>query len=346
MNAILENDLKEILKSDIDWEYFNDKSILVTGATGMLATYIIETLLYLNITLDMNINVMALSRDLQRAKNRYLHHENNPNLIHIHGDLNQPVKVDGEVNIIIHTASLASPKFYKTEPVYTIKPNVIGTAHLLDICVEKKADQFLLFSSSEIYGTLCGESELLTENDYGIVDPLDLRSCYAESKRMAETMCIAWAEQYNLNVKIVRPFHTYGPGMRLDDGRVFADFVANIVNGENIKLKSDGLFSRPFCYITDATKAFFTVVIKGETKNAYNVANPEQNIRIRDLAKILVDTFSERSLEVEYLAEKNRNNMPSKIASQLPCINKLKKLGWSPSVSVADGFYRTVMSYE
>lgn len=345
MNNIIEKDIREIVDFSIPWEYLNNKSILVTGATGMLAFYIVETLMFLNVKHNANIVVYALSRDIARAKRMYKHHCDSK-LKHIMADLNEPISFEEKINIVIHAASLASPKFYKTTPVFTIKPNVMGTSNLLDICVKNNAEQFLMFSSSEIYGAVDSSNKFLTEENYGVVDPLDLRSCYAESKRMAETMCVSWAEQYGLTAKIARPFHTYGPGMRLDDGRVFADFVSNIVNNEDIVLNSDGMSSRPFCYITDATRAFFIILLKGESKNAYNVANPEQNIKIRDLASLLVDIFSEKKLEVRFSSKTSKYYMPSKVIDQLPCIEKIKKLGWVPEIDVREGFYRTVMSYE
>ena len=345
MNVIIEEDIRKIINYQLPWEQFYHKSVLVTGATGMLGYYLVETLMFLNTNFNANIIVYAISRDGDRSRMKYQHHYDDPRLIHVIADLSDPIDFYEKINIVIHTASLASPKYYKTNPVYTIKPNVIGTSNLLDLCVQSKAEQFLMFSSSEIYGEV-SSSNYLTEDNYGIVNPLELRACYAESKRMAEAMCIAWAQQYGLNVKIVRPFHTYGPGLRLDDGRVFADFVSNIVNNENIVLHSDGMTSRPFCYITDSTRAFFTILLKGKSGNAYNVANPEQNIKIIDLANLLIDMFPEKNLKVKLYSDVENGYIPSKITEQLPSIEKIKQLGWHPEVDAKQGFHRMVMSYE
>jgi len=345
MNNIIIQDLEYITEQDIPWNYFDGKYVLVTGATGMLATYIVETLLFIKEKLNINVTVLALSRDIIAAKKKYSEHKKNVNLIHIKADLNYPFNIEGRVDVVIHTASYASPKFYKTDPVGTIKPNLLGTLNLLDMSVEKKVEKFLFFSSGEIYGKSLTDDNLCEEN-IGSVDPMNLRSSYAESKKMAETMCVAWAEQYNIDVKIVRPFHTYGPGMKLDDGRVFSDFVSNILNNENITLKSDGDFKRPFCYISDATRGFFTVLLKGESKNAYNVANPDQNIKIRDLAKKLQEEYSNRGIKVDFDVPIDNPAIMSTTKEQLPIINKIKKLGWEPCISVHEGFTRTVKSYE
>lgn len=346
MNEIIAQDLECIIQQDIPWDYFDGKTVLVTGATGMLATYLVETILFLNKKLDISANVLALSRSKEAAESRFKHHLDNKHLMHINCDLNDSILIRENFNIVMHAASYASPKYYNSDPVGTIKPNVLGTANLLDISIQKKAEKFLYFSSGEIYGEQCEEGGVLYEDSYGIVDPLSLRSCYAESKRMAETMCVAWSEQYGLDVKIVRPFHAYGPGMKLDDGRVFADFISNIVNKENIVLKSKGEFKRPFCYISDATKAFFTVLLKGESKSAYNVANPSQSIKIKELASILQDAYTDRGVSVEYDIPDSQAILPSKVSEQLPDIGKTIALGWKPEVGVKEGFMRTVKSYE
>ena len=160
-------------------------------------------------------------------------------------DVCEPVALDEPIHFIVHAASQASPKYYGTDPVGTLSANVLGTYHLLNLAATHRVEAFLFFSSGEVYGQVAPERIPIRETDYGYLDPTDVRSCYGESKRMGETMCVAWAHQFGVPAKIVRPFHTYGPGMRLDDGRVFADFVADIVHDRDIVLKSDGARSGP-----------------------------------------------------------------------------------------------------
>ena len=173
-----------------------------------------------------------------------------------------------------------------------------------------------------------------------------MRACYAESKRVAETMCVAYAAQHGVGAKIVRPFHTYGPGMDLSDGRVFADFVADIVAHRNIAVQSDGLAMRPFCYLADATAGFLTVLLRGEAGVAYNVGNPDAEISIGSLADLLVSLFPERDLRVIREAPPAGGYLQSAVARSTPDIDRIARLGWQPWTSLADGFRRTVESFE
>ncbi|MBI3891533.1 MAG: NAD-dependent epimerase/dehydratase family protein, partial [Candidatus Wallbacteria bacterium] len=246
---------------------------MVTGANGFLPAYMVETLLYLNETHAAGIRVLALVRDTARAAARFAAYAGRDDLRFQTQDLGLPLPPALSADVIIHAASQASPKFYDPDPVGTLKPNVIGTANLLDLARDCSAGHFLFFSSGEVYGQPAEPAGLIGETARGYVDPTAVRSCYAESKRMAETMCVAWHHQFGVPVRIVRPFHTYGPGMRLDDGRVFADFVADIVQGRDILLQSDGSALRAFCYLADATVGFFTVLLKGKVAEAYNIGN-------------------------------------------------------------------------
>ena len=162
---------------------------------------------------------------------------------------------------------------------------------------------------------------------------------------MGETMCVAWAQQHGVPAKIVRPFHTYGPGMRLDNGRVFADFVADIVQGRDIVLKSDRSTIRAFCYLADATLGFFTVLLRGAVGQAYNIGSPEE-ISIFDLARLLVASFPEKGLSVVRDAGvRPPGYLQSPIVRNCPDITKAQGLGWAPTTSVQAGFIRTVRSF-
>lgn len=345
MNYIIEEDLKFITGSKLDWDLFSGKNILITGANGFLPAYTVETLLYLNIMkkLTKPCKIIAVVRNVNHARERFSDYLDNPAFKLMVHDISEPFHIKEKVDFIIHAASPASPKYYGIDPVGVIMPNVIGTINILNIAKEK-GSTVMYFSSAEVYGKNT-KNNSIKENSYGTLDPLDLRSCYGESKRMGENLCISYGHQYNIPVKIVRISHTYGPGMKLDDGRVFADFVSDIVNDRNIKLKSDGSVTRSFCYISDATIGFFTVLLQGGKNEAYNVANPDQTISIKELANTLVNLFPEKKLKVLFSKQDNLNYIETKINKNKPDIGKIKKLGWHPVISVEEGFYRTVMSY-
>jgi len=248
--------------------------------------------------------------------------------------------------MILHAASQASPKYFGTDPVGTLNANVLGTYNLLELAREKRSEEFLFFSTGEVYGEVDEARMPIREDGYGYVDPVNVRSCYAESKRMGETMCVAWSHQHGVPVKIVRPFHTYGPGMRLDDGRVFADFVANVVQGQDIVMKSDGSAIRAFCYVADATVGFFEVVRKGGNREAYNIGNDKGEASILELANVLANLFPDRPLKIIRKETLSGNQyLQSKINRACPDISKVRALGWEPRYSVEEGFRRTVRSF-
>ncbi len=345
-NPIIENDLKFITGSRLPWDQFKGKTVLVTGANGFIPAYMVETLLYLNEKKSYNIKVIALVRNIDKARTRFSAYLGREDLVFVEQDIGYPLKMDTSADIIIHAASQASPKFYGTDPVGTLRPNVIGTANLLDFARSSGAENFLFFSSSEVYGEVAASMMPIPENVYGWVDPVSVRSCYAESKRMGETMCASWHHQYGVPAKIVRPFHTYGPKMQLDDGRVYADFISDILNNKDITLKSDGSASRAFCYLADAVLGFFTVMLKGKNGEAYNIGNTDAETSILDLAESLVKLFPEKGLKI-IRQERASNNeyLQSKISRASPAIEKARSLGWEPATGIEEGFMKTIRSF-
>ncbi|OIQ03358.1 MAG: UDP-glucuronate decarboxylase [Zetaproteobacteria bacterium CG06_land_8_20_14_3_00_59_53] len=329
----------------IPWHSLGGKTVLISGASGFLASHMVETLLFLNEAHQLNITVLALVRSRDGFIQRFHHHLNRSELFCIVEDINSPLHMEQKIDFIVHAASQASPKYYATDPVGTLSANTLGTANLLELARRHQVEGFLYFSSAEVYGE---SAQVPTaESDYGCIDPLAVRSCYAESKRMGENMCVSWHHQYGVPARIVRPFHTYGPGMKLDDGRVYADFVADIVNGRNIKLKSDGQARRAFCYVADATAGFLMVLLRGENAQAYNIGNPDADTSIRDLALMLAGLYAEKGISVEFEDRKEREDyLPSKISVACPDISLARGLGWVPVTALEIGFSKTIESYK
>lgn len=338
-------DFNQIKNSSVDWKRFSNKTVLITGANGFLPAYMVETLLLLNNDILQNYpcKVIALVRNEKHTKERFSNYLSNENFKIIVQDVANEIIINEKIDYIMHAASPASPKYYNIDPLGVIMPNILGTKNTLELALENKVEGYLYFSSGEVYGQL-NDGEVINEDKYGYLDPTTVRACYGESKRMGENLCVSYGHQHNIPIKIVRPFHTYGPGMKLDDGRVFADFVKNIVYNENIEMKSDGSTTRPFCYLADAVTAYFIILLNGENGEAYNVANPYQIISMKELASILVNLFSERKLKVIFVNQ-DKDYLKSPITGQIPDISKVKSLGWHPHTTIEEGFKKTILSY-
>lgn len=345
-HSIIEEDLDAILDEGLPWGRFAGKTVLVAGAAGFLPAYMVETLLRLNEKMSPCVRVIAMVRNLEKAKRRFFNYVDRPDLILFSQDVCEPIQWDEQADFIIHAASPASPRKFFEDPLGTFSANVLGCRNLLDVARRQETEAFLYFSSGEVYGRGNDEQIPTGEHAYCYLDPTLVRACYGEGKRAAETLCICHQHQFGTPVHIVRPFHTYGPGMALDDGRVFADFVADVLARRDVVLKSDGLASRAFCYLADATRAFFRVMLQGEVGSPYNVGNDLAEIRVGDLAECICALFPELGLKVAHQSRDIHDTyMPSPIRRGCPDVSRLRALGWTPKVGVRDGFRRTILSY-
>lgn len=347
MNPIIQEDLEQIISfKAVDWKTFQGKTVLISGANGMLPSYMVETLLYLNKKYDYHVKVVALVRNIEKAHKCFSEHINNPALEFLVQDVVEPIIYDGDIHFIVHAASQAAPSYYGVDPVGTFKANTIGTINMLELAREKEVEGFLYFSTGSVYGMVPGEKVLLQEDNQGITNTLDVRSCYAESKRAGENACVCYYYQYGVPVKMVRIFHTFGPRVNLNDGRVFSDFCKNILNNENIVLKSDGSAKRSFCYVADAVQAYFLVLLKGEPATAYNVGGDEAHeISVCDLSELLVGLYPEKQLKVVFDIDESDltyTKMRTPQKQILPSLERINALGWNLTTSVADSFKRTI----
>lgn len=339
---VVAEDIAAIAAAPLPWETLAGCRVVVTGAGGFLGGYLARTLLALHPLgrVSKPVQVVALVRDVARAHARL---GDAPGLEYLAWDLNTiGVPPLGPCHYVLHAASQASPRFYGSDPVGTLLPNAVGTLALLQaLQAGGQARGFLFVSSSEVYGN-AASPEPLPETRFGPLDPATVRACYAESKRLGETACVAWHHQHGTPAFIVRPFHTYGPGLVAEDGRVFSDFAYNVARGEHIVMTSDGSARRAFCYASDAIAGFFTVLLKGQPGQAYNVANPQAELSVMDLAELLVGLFPERGLLVERRGPANAGYLPSAVSRLIPDTTRLAELGWAPKVAPAAGFQRFI----
>jgi len=345
-HPVIEADLRKITSSGLPWDRFFGKRILISGASGLVPSYLLETLLYLNETAHAGIHTIALVRNKQRALHRLGHLEPRADLTFVVQDVCQPYSGSRDVDFVIHAAGQASPKFYGNDPAGTFTVNVIGTWRMLEVARDAQSEGFLFLSSGEVYGKIDDPSVPVAETSFGSLDPLVVRSCYGEGKRGGETLCACWHSQFGVPAKIVRLSHTYGPRMDLNDGRVFADFVADLIAGRDIVMKSDGSARRPFCYLADAVEGIFTVLLRGNAGQAYNVG-VDSETSILQLAEMLCSLFPERKCR---LVRKDRGPSDPYVPGACPeghfDLSKIRSLGWTPTTGIEEGFLRTVKSYE
>jgi nucleoside-diphosphate-sugar epimerase len=347
-NEIVQNDLKEIVQNINNIDKLKNSSVLITGATGMLATYVTSVLIYLNENYNYNIQIYALLRTESRAKEKFGEYVKNPNFHILLQDVTQNINIENNVDYIIHSAGSASPHFILNDPVGIIKANTIGTMNVMDFAKDHNVKNVLYTSTREVYGKVDDGVIQITEDLIGKLDQTDARACYPESKRMGENICKSYQIQYGVPFNNVRIAHSYGPGMTINnDGRVMSDFIYCVVNNKDIELNSDGTAKRAFCYINDAITAMFEVLLNGENGESYNIANETEEFPIKEVAQMLTQIFAEKHLKVTYLdSSKVDRSGYSKIERVKLSTKKLEDLGWKPQIKLQDGLERTVRSFE
>jgi nucleoside-diphosphate-sugar epimerase len=338
---VIIEDLQRMCQADLPWKQLDGKTILITGATGMLASYVTWFLLCLHEEAGIDVSVVALCRNPQKAEHYYSSHIGKPYFRLLTQDVCDPIVYDGAVDYIFHLAGNASPHFINTDPVGIMKCNLQGTMNVLELARKKQTAKVVFASTREVYGKN-EEAELLDEKAFGTLDTLDDRSCYPESKRAAETLLKSYYLQYGVEFNTIRIAHAYGPTMKLEnDGRVMADLMGDVVAGRDIVLKSSGEAIRAFLYITDAVLGMFTVLFKGKAGEAYNLANETEPVCIRDLAQLLASSRSDKNIQVVI----NEGDQKGYCTYRRTALNTtaIEQLGWKPRVSLEEGIKRTYL---
>ena len=277
-NKAILDDMYQIYDSRKNWNVFNHKTIYVTGASGMIASYLVFFFIYLNVFYNANIIIYAVIRNEQKAISKFGVYVDR-SYFHIYSeDVSHPVKIECKVDFLVHAASLASPQYYGSNPVETMTPTVVGTNELLKYAMKVNVESMLFFSLGAVYGSVINQKSI-SESDIGMLDFLTLGNSYSESKRCGEALCHSYYCDYGVTVKMVRIHHTYGLTMDVkNDKRVFSEFVENVVNNGNIVMKSDGSALRAFCYITDTINALLKILLDGSDGEVYNIGNSTEYI--------------------------------------------------------------------
>ncbi len=339
--AVFQEDLENICKAQyIDWDELNGKTVFITGATGLIGYYVTSALLYRNLKYNANIKVLALVRNLEVASKKFSEQlKENIGLFFIEGSVEKLPHVEENIDFIIHGASPTSSKMFLEQPVDVINTLFNGTVNVLELAREKHVKGFIFLSSMEVYGNNNNEDKI-DEKHESFLDTMSPRNSYPEGKRLCENLCASYRAQYDVPTKVLRLTQSFGPGVKTDDGRVFAQFLRAAMAGENIVLLSKGTTKRCYLYLADAVTAILTVLINGENGAAYNAANEETYCSILDMAKLVAREIGSDAVQVVIkenpdAAKKYMPEMFMNLDS-----SKLEKLGWQPTTGLADMYKR------
>ncbi len=346
-NPVISNDMVEINNSLPERELLFNRRIYISGASGMIASYLVAYLIWLNELFGANIQIYAGIRYKDKAVNRYGDYLNKEYFHLIKTDVLEDLPEELNLDYIIHAASLASPQFYGKQPIETMLPNIVGTFKLLEYAKMRSIRGFLFFSSGAVYGNIKGDTPI-AEHHAGIMDFLATGNLYGESKRCGEALCKAYAMEHSIPVKIARIIYTYSPTADIEnDVRVFSEFAGNIVKRQDIIVKSSGNAKRAFCYITDTISGLLKVLLVGSSGEVYNIANPKEFYSIYELAKILEKLYSCRNLKV-IKRERDDPGYSSSLVVSNPTVNvnRLKQLGWDSKITIEEGFQRMIKAIE
>ena len=315
----------------------------MTGATGLIGSQMVYLLACYNRMRNLQIHIIAMVRNEEKGKKMFSHLIGRGDVELLVGDINRPVVYSDSVDYIIHGASATSSKYFVSNPVETIYTALDGTSNILKFATEKKINGMVYLSSLEVYGTPEKDADLITENDYGYIEPLSVRSSYSEGKRMVECLCASYAHEYSVPVKIARLSQTFGPGVAYEDGRVFAEFARCALEQRDIVLHTQGHTVRSYCYTKDALSALLYILISGKAGEAYNVTNMDTAVSIKEMAELVCETIGSGKIKTvidipEDLASFGYNpEMIIRLDSK-----KLMQLGWKATIGLEEMFERLI----
>lgn len=332
------------------------KRLLITGGAGFLGYYLVQAALHWNAhRTDKPIHVTIYENFIRGVPAWLTAISNNPQLRIVKHDITHPLPADmGDFDFIIHSASIASPIFYRKYPIETMDANVNGLRFLLDYCLTQKekgkpVEGFLFYSTSEIYGDPTPENIPTPETYRGNVSCTGPRACYDESKRYGETLCVNFAQQYQIPIKIARPFNNYGPGLKISDRRVLPDFARDVMNNRDIVMLSDGSPTRTFCYIADAIVGYYKILVNGKIGESYNIGVETPEISMANLADRVValakELFNYQGKVVKQ-ASADKNYLVDNPNRRSPIITKARtEIGYNPKIDIDNGLRRTMIWY-
>ncbi|MBQ7493677.1 MAG: NAD-dependent epimerase/dehydratase family protein [Selenomonadaceae bacterium] len=333
-------DIAGIANENLPWEKLSGKTLLLTGASGLIGTVIVDALMKKNRDDNLNVKICAAGRNEKIAKERFADYFGDKNFEFVKLDVNAPIEADFPVDFIIHAASNTHPLLYSTDPIGTVTTNILGTHNLLEFGRKKKISRFVFVSSVEVYGKALNAEDIFTEDYCGYINCNTLRAGYPESKRASEALCQAYISQCGIDTVIARLSRIYGATMRLNDSKAMSEFIMNGVRGEDIVLKSQGVPRFSYCCATDAASGILYSLLNGKCGEAYNVADSSEILSLREIAEY-ISSLAGRKVVFE-LPDAAQAKGFSNAVNGIMSNDKLRALGWSPKDDTRSGVRKTI----
>lgn len=345
-NSLYNDDVKYVANLALPWEKLIGKSLMLSGATGLIGSFLVDVIMEKNVMDNLNCTVYALGRKKEKAKARFAKFAEDPRLTFIPYDVKLPFTREDirTVDYVLHLASNTHPMQYATDPIGTITTNIIGLQNLLDFAVTHNVNRFTFASSNEIYGENRGDAEFFDEKYCGYIDSNTMRAGYPESKRCGEALCQAYKAQKGLDVVIPRLTRSYGPTMLMTDTKALSQFIKKGIAGEDIVLKSAGTQYFSYQYMADSVSGLLYVLLCGENGEAYNIAEKHSDIMLKDLAAIIAG-FKGKKVVFEIPNAVEASGYSTATKARLDG-HKLETLGWKPRYDIRSGIERTMRILE
>lgn len=339
-NSLYAEDISGTAGLELPWDKLKDSSVLITGAGGLIGSFLTDVLMWRNRNADMNCKIYAMGRNKSSAQERFAKYWESPLFAFLEHDITDKTEMEESFDYILHLASNTHPIAYATQPISTITTNVIGTDNLLRYAAGHGTRRFLFASSNEVYGENRGDAELFVEEYCGYINCNTLRAGYPESKRCGEALCQAYMREKEVDIVIPRLTRSYGPTLLQSDTKAMSQFLRKAVSGEDIVLKSEGNQYYSYTYVSDAVSGLLTVLLKGENGEAYNIADVKSDIMLKDLAAIIAKMCGRKVIfDIPDGTEKLGYSTATKARLDG---SKLKNLGWKMKYDISEGIERTI----
>lgn len=336
-HPLYHEDIESILRQNCNWQRLKEKTVLITGATGLIGTVLVDMFVFLNEKFDLDLKLVLVSRKGQKSNKNFISY--------LCQDIQRPLTYNGRIDFVIHAASNTHPVQYAKFPIETITTNVFGTYNLLELAARNEGCRLLLVSSVEVYGEdLERHTNGFSESDMGYLDCNTSRACYNESKRLSETLCQAFLSEKHVDFVTVRLCRCYGATLRRDDTKALSQFLWNALDGRDIVLKSDGSQYYSYLYVADAASALIFALLNGASGEAYNAADGKSNVTLRDLAVLVADSCNAKVVFDVPSATETSGFSKAYYAILNP--SKLQELGWKAQFSITEGIRRTISMLE